>query len=303
MDRYCDDGVWLAAYLDRTLNDGERQSCEEHLAACSRCRAELAAILAEMDEMGLNRAVRAAIARGAIRTRGGERGSSMISFVSSTIATLRARGRMAAAAVISGVAIVVVVALALILPRIVPSWDPDLRRGEANLVRIIASVDIGDMRLAGRTAVAAEDSPPLRGAGTPGKETFDRTEALLQKALLRRPENSETYRMLGDLYLAGGEPRRAANVYRRALLRRHDDPALLNNLAVALFRSGELGASRETLERASRGVDAPAEICYNLAVIWRESGDREEMKRYIELYLAKDRVSPWAVKARRMLSE
>lgn len=304
MDRCHDNGVWLAAYLDRTLDAGERRSCEEHLAECARCRAELIAIEAELDEMGLNRAAREAIARRATRAGGGERGSSIISFVSRTIAALRVRGRMAtAAAAIFGVAIVAIVALALILPRLVPSWDPDLRRGKANLVGILAAADIGDMRLAGRAANAAEDSPRLRGAGAPGREAFDRTEALLQKALLRRPGNSEAYRMLGDLYLAGGEPHRAANVYRRALLRRPDDPALLNNLAVALFRSGELEASREALERASKGMDAPVEICYNLAVMWRESGDREEMKRYIELYLAKDRVSPWALKAQRMLSE
>jgi tetratricopeptide (TPR) repeat protein len=304
MDRYCDDGVWIAAYLDRTLGVAERLSCEEHLAKCPRCRAELVAIEAELDEMGLHRSVREAMARRAIRARGVERGSPIISFVSGAIAALRARGRMtAAAAAVSGVAVVAVVVFALILPRLVPSWDPDLRRGEANLAGILAAADIGDMRLAGRTTNSAEDSPRIRGAEASGKETFDRTEALLQKAMLRRPENSEAYRMLGDLYLAGREPRRAANVYRRALLRQPGDPALLNNLAVALFRSGELDASREALESAFKVVDAPVEICYNLAVIWRESGDREEMKRYIELYLARDRVSPWAVKAQRMLSE
>jgi tetratricopeptide (TPR) repeat protein len=304
MTRKCDNGAWLAAYLDRALDAGERRSCEEHLAECARCRAELVAIEAELEEMGLDRAAREALSRRAIRALGGERGSSIASFVSGTIAGLRARGRMAtAAAAISGVAIVTVVALALILPRIVPSWDPDLRRGRADLAGILAATEIGDMRLAGRMADPAEDSSRFRGAGTPGKEAFGRTEASLQKALLRHPENGETYRMLGDLYLAGGEPQRAANLYRRALIRRPDDPALLNDLAVALFRSGETEASREALERAFKGVEAPAEICYNLAVIWRESGDREEMKRYIELYLTRDRVSPWAVKARRMLSE
>ncbi|MCX5752453.1 MAG: tetratricopeptide repeat protein [Candidatus Krumholzibacteria bacterium] len=303
MDHSCDNGTLLAAYLDRTLDVGERRSCEEHLAKCARCRAELIAIDAELEEMGLNRAAREALSRRAIGGRG-ERGSSLVLFVSRAIAGLRARGRSAtAAAAIACVAIAAIVAGAVMLPRLVPSWDPDLRRGKANLVGILAEADIGDMRLAGRTAISAEYPTRLRGAGAPVMETFDRTEALLQKALLRHPENSEAYRMLGDLYMAGGEPHRAANVYRRALLRRSDDPALLNDLAVALFRSGELAGSREALERAFKGVDAPVEICYNLAVVWRESGDREEMKRYIELYLAKDRISPWAVKAQRMLSE
>lgn len=304
MDRQCDNGTRLAAYLDRRLDAAERRSCEEHLAACARCRAELVAIETELNELGLGRAAREAMARRAGRADGVERGSSAISFVSGALAALRARGRPArAAAAISAAAVVAVVAGALILPRLVPSWDPDLRRGKANLAGILAAVDMGDMRLLGQAAYSAEGAPRLRGAGAPGKETFDRTEALLQKALLRRPENGEAYRMLGDLYLAGGEPHRAANVYRRALLRRPDDPALLNDLGVALFRSGEIAASREVLERAFTDVDAPAEICYNLAVMWRESGDREEMKRCIELYLAKDRVSPWAVKAQRMLSE
>jgi tetratricopeptide (TPR) repeat protein len=304
MDRLCDNGARLAAYLDRTLDPGERRSCEEHLANCARCRAELIAIDAELEEMGLDRAAREAIARRAILVRGGERSFSVVRFVSMALEGLRARGRTAtAAAAISGAAIVIVIAGALILPRLVPSWDPDLRRGKAKLAGILDAVDIGDMRLVGRTARSVEDSPRLRGAGAPGREAFDRAEASLLRALLRRPESVEAYRMLGDLYLAEGEPDRAANAYRRALLRRPDDPSLLNNLAVALFRSGEIGPSREALERASKGMDAPEEICYNLAVMWRELGDREEMKRYIELYLAKDRVSPWAVRARRMLSE
>jgi hypothetical protein len=166
MECNCDNGALLAAYLDRTLDAGERRSCEEHLAECARCRAELVAIEVELEEMGLNRAAREAIARRAIRARAGERSSSIASFISRTIAGLRARGRMAtAAAAISGVAIVAVVAFALILPRLVPSWDPDLRRGNANLAGILTGVDIGDMRLAGRTANAAEDSPSQRRRG------------------------------------------------------------------------------------------------------------------------------------------
>jgi tetratricopeptide (TPR) repeat protein len=306
MDRFCDDAAWIAAYLDRTMDAAERARCEEHLAACARCRAELVAIEAELGEMGLGRAARAAFARRAVR--GGRRGPAIASLVSGAFDAMRARGRMASAAAAVLCVAIALVAGVLVVQRFVPSRDPDLRRGRADLAAVIAAADMGDMRIAGGPAQAAE-GPRFRGPGTPGgagapgKETFDRAEVSLQKALLRRPESVEAHRMLGDLYLAGAQPERAANAYRRALLRRPDDPVLLNNLAVALYRSGDIEASRETLERALDRVDAPAEICYNLAVTWRESGDRARMERYLELYLAKDGDSPWADKARRMLSE
>jgi tetratricopeptide (TPR) repeat protein len=303
MNRYCDDRVWIASYLDRTLDAAERRSCEEHLSVCSRCRAELVAIEAELREMGLGRPAHEAIARRAARAAEGGRCPAIASLATRAIESLRPRGRAAAALAAISCAAIALVALALVAPRLVPSWDPDLRSGKADVARMLAATDFGELRLAGQPSGPADGGPVRRGAGTPGREAFDRAEASIQKALLRRPENGAAYGALGRLYLAGGEPERAANAYRRALLRSPDDPGLMNDLAVALFRSGDVEGARETLERAFMGVDAPAEICYNLAVVWRESGDREEMKRYIELYLAKDRISPWAVKARAMLSE
>ncbi len=304
MSHFCDTEQWMAAYLDGRLAQGELREYETHLAECSRCRAELDAMRAELDEMGLGFAAREAIAQRAASAGVGERVGILGRLAARAAQSLRFRpGTLKAATALAAVAVVLLVAAFSILPRLVPSWDPDLRRGEANLRTILATADLGDLRLVGGAERPVERTSRLRGAARPSKKIFAQTEAAFQKTLVRHPDNGAAYDMLGDLYLAEGEADRAATAYRSALLIRPGDPAFLNDLAVALFRGGDLMLSREYLERAFAAVDAPTEICYNLAMVWRASGDREEMKRYLRLYIVKDRSSPWAVKARRILNE
>jgi tetratricopeptide (TPR) repeat protein len=300
MKHFCDTEQWMAAYLDGRLAQGELREYETHVAGCSRCRAELEAMRAELEEMGLGLAAREAIARRAA-SAGVEAGNGALTgFIARAARALRARPAALAAA---SSAAALLVAAFFILPRVIPSLDADLRRGEANVQRILATTDLGDLRLVGGASRPVAHTGAVRGAVAPSRTIFTQTEAALQKTLVRRPNSSVAYDRLGDLYVAEGEADRAATAYRSALLIKPDDPALLNDLAVALFRGGDLMLSREYLERASAAVDAPVEIWYNLAMVWRASGNREEMKRYLRLYLEKDPHSPWAGKARRILDE
>jgi len=304
MDRFCEDKQRLMEYLDGRLTDEERRDYEMHLSDCPRCRSELLAMHAELNELGLSRVAREALARRAASELAGERTTAAERILAGIKAFLPVRNRrLATAASVAALAAVIVIAGALFLPKLVPSWDPDLRRGKANLGAILAAADIGDLRLVGGAPSPLERRAPLRGASASASTVFNRTEALLQKAALRHPEDYRAHKLLGDLYLAEGEAERAGNAYRRALLMKQGDPGLLNNLAVAVFRTGDVEESRAYLEQAFTSVDAPAEICYNLAVVWRETGNRDEMKRYLKLYLDKDRGSPWANEARRILTE
>lgn len=301
MSHFCDTEQWMAAYLDGRLAQGELREYETHLAECSRCRAELDAMRAELDEMGLGLAAREVIAERAASPGVGDRVGGVARFAARAAQSLRVRPATLTAAVV--VAVALVVAAFSVLPRLVPSWDPDLRRGEANVRTILATADLGELRLVGGAERPIERTSRLRGAGAPSNKIFAQTEAAFRKTLVHHPDNYVAYDMLGDLYLTEGEADRAATAYRSALLIKPNDPALLNDLAVALFRGGDLILSREYLERAFAAVDAPPEICYNLAMVWRASGNREEMKRYLRLYIMKDRSSPWAVKAHHILNE
>ena len=298
MSRYCDAEQWMAAYLDGRLAGEELRKYETHLVQCSRCRAELDAVRAELEEMGLGLAARKAIAERAARAGIEVRKGSQPSLIARAAWALKTRR-----AALAGAAAVLIIAALTILPRVIPSWDPDLRRGEANVRTILATADIGDLRLAGGAERPVEHTRRLRGAVHPGTKIFTQTESSLQKSLIRHPDSYAAYDLLGDLYLAENQADRAATAYRSALLVRPDDPALLNDLAVALFRGGDPVLAREYLERASAAVDAPVETWYNLAMVWRASGNREEMKRCLGLYLEKDPSSPWAAQARRILNE
>jgi tetratricopeptide (TPR) repeat protein len=304
MNRFCGDEQSMAAYLDSRLAQEELREYETHLAECSRCRSELDVVRAELEEMGLGPAVREALAERAGAAAPGGRSGVLGRFIMPASEFFGIRpGALKAAGAVAVVAAAILVAAVSILPRVVPSWNPDLRRGESDVRAILASEDIGDLRLVDGAPRPHERAGALRGAAQPDARVFGRAEAALQKALVRHPESSAAYNMLGDLYVAEGEADRAATAYRNALLIRPDDPAILNNLAVAVYRAGDLALARGYLERASAAVDAPAEIWYNLAMVWRASGNREEMKRCLGLYLEKDRSSPWAAQARRILNE
>jgi len=121
MDCYCDREQWLVEYLERRLTDEERLDCEAHLSTCSRCRAELLALKAELDEMGLDLAAREAFAR---------RAAAALDGAQTPVAARVARGvralfqmqtrRAAAVASLSALVVVLVAAGALFLPRVVP---------------------------------------------------------------------------------------------------------------------------------------------------------------------------------------
>jgi tetratricopeptide (TPR) repeat protein len=286
MSDICGNEEWLAAYLDKRLPPHERGLFEMHLSRCPRCLAELLAAKAELDEM-----------------KAGEPESSVRRAFRFAPSFLSRRIRVTPLAAAFSVAAAVICAGALFLSIRSAARDRDVESARGNVSRILASVDIGRMRLSGGPERPFSQPVVYRGAEQLEGAAFDRTEKSLKAALAKRANDWRLYASLGDLYMAGNQIERAETFYEQALARKPGDARLLNDRAAAAYRLGKFDLSRRDLERAVAADSTRLEALYNLAVLYRETGDRVNMKRCFRLYLRKDPSSPWAERAKAIESE
>jgi len=292
----CKNEAWLAAYLDRNLSEKERREVEMHLSHCPECLADLIAAKADLDDV---RAEIGAEERDKVGAKspvpvtsttpvGNRRVPTFALFTLSRASAAKASASLAAFA--TSVAFVG----GFFLLMLSPSWDPNIISGKACLTKVLASTNVGEMLLSSSPRIPPVETASFRGAGAAGASLIARAERSLTSA-------SETYNgkpfmcsLLGDFYLASGEINMAELSYRRGLDPDDPDARLLNGLAVAAFRRGELAQSREYLDRALRCRRVPAEIYYNLAQLSKDADDTRQYERYLALYLEKDSSSPLA---------
>lgn len=128
-----------------------------------------------------------------------------------------------------------------------------------------------------------------------------RTEERLERSLARYSGNARILDALGHFYMADGQPEMAVIYYERALRARPDDPALLNNLAAAVYRTGGIAEAERLLLEAEHRENPPPESYFNLGVLYGETGHRELQRVHFETYLGMAPGSPWADEARRIL--
>jgi tetratricopeptide (TPR) repeat protein len=89
---------------------------------------------------------------------------------------------------------------------------------------------------------------------------------------LQKPREPEWYLQLGDAWLAGGEPGKAAAAYRDAVQRRPGDARSLRLLAKALKAAGQRSESAKALDQAIQGSPTDAASWYQSGVLAAEHG-------------------------------
>ncbi len=282
MDKICKNEEWLAAYLDKRLPAQERGLFETHLSRCPSCLAELIAAKAELDEMAAEKSSELAA-----QTRSGEPRRFRFSPLAASLS-------LAAAVVCAGAIFLSIRSAAL---------DREVASARGSVSRILATADIGLMRLSGGPERPVSRSVAYRGAGERAGDAFGRAEETLKAALAKRRNDWRLCALLGDLYMADNQIERAEIYYDQALAVKPADARLLNGRAAAAYRLGKFDLSRRDLESALAADSSRIEALYNLAVLHREIGDRTNAARYFDSYLRRDPSSPWAERAKTLRNE
>jgi tetratricopeptide (TPR) repeat protein len=300
MNDICNNEEWLAAYLDKRLPEDERRLFEVHLSRCPGCLAELIAAKAELDEMTARDAgAHAYLARfeAPLRISADLRSRLRRAHRPASPSPPR-RVRFTPLTAALSLATVAICAGALFLSIRHAVQDRGVEAARHDVSRILATADIGRMRLSGGPELPFSRLVVYRGAEERPGDAFGRTERNLKAALAKRGNDWRLYALLGDLYMADNQIERAEIFFERALARKPGDARLLNDRAAAAYRLGKFDLSRRDLESALAADSTRIEALYNLAVLYRETGDRTRSKRYLDSYLRKDSSSPWAERAR-----
>jgi cytochrome c-type biogenesis protein CcmH/NrfG len=304
MSDMCRNEEWLAAYLDKRLPTQERNLFEMHLSTCPNCLAELIATKAELNEMNAGDAgSRASRARFEAPLRIAEDLRSRLQRVIRPDPLLSRRIRFTPLTAALSLAVAVICAGTVFLSIRSAVRDRDVASAREDVSRILAAADIGRMRLSGGPERPISHRVVYRGAEERVGGEFGRTEKSLKTALSKRGDDWRLYALLGDLYMANNQIERAETFYGQALARKPGDARLLNDRAAAAYRLCKFDLSRRDLENALAADSTRLESLYNLAVLYREIGDRANSKRYVDSFLRKDPSSPWADRARTLTSE
>ena len=299
MSGICGNEEWLAAYLDRRLQETERSRFEAHLSRCPRCLAELIAAKAELDEMtGARPKAYAASAK--LESPHGAGARLQASVRRAALLPRRISERidarpLAAALSIAGV-IVCVGALFMLVRSTAPGRAVTSARED--VTRVLATADIGLMRISNGPDRPSTHLVVFRGAEERPDDALAGAEKRLRAAIEQRAGDWRPYALLADLYMADNQIDRAESYYGQALARKPGDARLLNDRAAAEYRLGKFDLSRRNLERALAADSTLIEAIYNLVVLGRITGDVASSQRYLDLYLRRDPSSPWAERAK-----
>jgi tetratricopeptide (TPR) repeat protein len=296
MDKCFDREELIASYLDCTLPEAERRQFEKHLATCDGCLAELIAAQVELREIASETTEEVA----ALRMTGKKAAAGRRHVFGMLVPHRRFGSFVAAGAVLSSLAAVAAVVLLIITMRSY-RFDPDYREGLHLLGKLMEVRAVGELKLSGDGVRAVMANNTYRGNGLLHRNLSIETDERLERALARHPGNAEILNALGHFHMVDGQPEMAVIYYEWALRARPDDPALLNNLAAAVYRTGEITEAERLLLEAEHQENPPPESYFNLGVLYGETGQRELQRVHLEIYLGMVPDSPWADEARRML--
>jgi len=314
MDKPCNNEELFAAYIDRRLSDSELKEFEEHLSRCPYCLGQLIIIWNEIREFELETNELEAFGPAGVqsgRNQDIKEESNRYTFLKRimlfTENLVQPKQYYLKKAVNSGItALLAALFLSVLFMQILTSysWDPGVIDARKEIAQLLQSQNVGVLRVAGYESSPAAETPVVRGTA---RNTIGSGVETIRKRLLNRiAGGSKDYRnlhLLGDLLLANNQQHLAILRYREALLLKPDDPELLNNLAVAYFRSGSEDIALRCLLRASSIKEAPKEVFFNLTVVYKDTGKKAEMKRAAEEYLSRDPSSPWADRLVKILQD
>ncbi|RPI78833.1 MAG: tetratricopeptide repeat protein [Desulfobacteraceae bacterium] len=111
---------------------------------------------------------------------------------------------------------------------------------------------------------------------------LEAVQNLYRELLVRDPLNLEALYCLGVIQLSTGQPGAAVAAFQKALALKPENPAILNNLALAYKGVRNFSSARSSLEQALTLEPGAVRVRFNLANLLRETGHEPEA---IEQYL------------------
>lgn len=294
MENYCDREDIVASYLDRALPEEERLEFEEHLATCDSCLMGLISAESELREIAAEAAARD-------RTPGSARDRSARPSLSS--ARRPRPGGFTAVQTVFACCTAIVFAVSFLAMIYSYRFDPGYREGTHLLDRLLEVRETGALLLSDGAFRPMVSTYTVRGNRRLHVGLSLDTAERLKRTLARYPDNANVLSALGHYHMTDGQPDIALIYYERVLGVRPGDARALNNLAAALYRIGSFSEAEKLLLRAKEGTNTPAEVFYNLGVLYGETGERELQKVYIRRFLESAPGSPRAAEARRTLED
>jgi tetratricopeptide (TPR) repeat protein len=140
-----------------------------------------------------------------------------------------------------------------------------------------------------------------RGAGQ-AAESRNPADDLFQKSLGWNPNHRQARHGLALAAYFDGRWARADSLLRLLLAENSREARVWNDLAVVMYRRGDVASARELFARALQLQPDFAEAVFNLAILFEENGQINQARRAWEKYLAIDRTGKWADVARAHLA-
>jgi Tfp pilus assembly protein PilF len=217
---------------------------------------------------------------------------------------------LALPALLGGLALVALLALAWRTRRVLPGLTLGLGFFLVTLLPVIGLVQVGtqahadrytylpSIGLAGALVAAGAALPkrPRLGAGLVGLvacallavraraqvEVWRDSRTLFEHALALEPRNFLAHAKLGELAQAEGDESRARAAFERALALNPNHVETLNNLGLCFLRAGELERASLPLERALALAPEDAETWLNLGAVELERGEHVAARQRFE---------------------
>jgi Flp pilus assembly protein TadD len=108
-------------------------------------------------------------------------------------------------------------------------------------------------------------------------------ERVLEKALVRAPDNPHVLTLLGDVYLARDRRAEAVAHYRRAVQLDESNADAHLGLGIALEAEGDLAAAEETLKAALLHAPTNAAVMYRLGTVYLGMNEKSRARAYFEM--------------------
>jgi len=103
-----------------------------------------------------------------------------------------------------------------------------------------------------------------------------------QRALQLDPDNIKNVDMIASIYLAGGENRKAYEVYEEYYEKHHDDDSLVRMVSILYHKIHDRKKSLSILETHSKIVGCSEKVCLFLAEIYRQENSLDNLASVYE---------------------
>jgi tetratricopeptide (TPR) repeat protein len=114
---------------------------------------------------------------------------------------------------------------------------------------------------------------------------FAPAERILEKALVRAPDDPRVLTLLGNVYFARDRRAEAVAHYRRAIQLDDDNADAYLGLGTALEAAGELDAAEEALQSALLHAPKNAAVMYRLGTVYLGKNEKTRARAYFEMAL------------------